>query len=165
VRNAFRVGDDVFSPHHGPGTVTGREVRIVGDSEREYLTVELRRGGLTLMIPAEGVAPRRLRRVCSPTAPRRALRRLAAEPRPLEGNWRDRQKRSTELLGGGDPLALADLVRDMSHAAQRKRPAAGDRQLCETARELLEAELTVVLGSDAAEEVARRLPEPAEAAR
>lgn len=42
-----------------------------------------------------------------------------------------------------------------------KRPPAGDREIYQTAQELLEAELTAVLVGDAARKIHQRLPTPA----
>jgi len=79
----------------------------------------------------------------------------------LPRQWHERQKAAAETLGSGDLVSLAELVRDFSHAAHTKRPAVSDRELCATARELLETELTAILGVNAARQVEQRLPKPA----
>jgi len=33
----YEVGDKVVYPHHGAGTITSRDMRVVGDQDREYL--------------------------------------------------------------------------------------------------------------------------------
>lgn len=157
----LEVGDVVVSPRHGPGKITDRGVRTVAEARDEYLTVALERRGITLMIPVAGVARARLRRLASRSTARQALGVLETPPRPLDCQWRDRQRNAAERLGTGDLLDLAALVRDFAHAARMKRPPAGDREIYQTAQELLEAELTAVLGGDAARKIHQRLPTPA----
>jgi CarD family transcriptional regulator len=156
-RSGFDVGDAVVSPRHGPGTITARGPRASDEARREYLTVELCRRGMTLMIPLEGVAGSGLRPLSSPAQARRALDVLATEPRGLPPNWRYRRKEVSEQLRSGRLLDLAGLLRDLTHAAKVKSPGRVDREHCEKARELLESELALVLGAGASTEIDARL--------
>jgi CarD family transcriptional regulator len=157
----FGVGDAVVSPHHGVGTVVGRSVRELAGGRREYLTIELKRGSMTLMIPAEEASRLRLRPVASSAELRRGLDTLSAAPEPLSGNWQNRHREALTKLSSGDVVLLAQVVRDLAHLRVAKPLGLADRQLYTKARELLECELGVVLRVDeswAADQIDRRLP-------
>lgn len=151
----------MVSPRHGPGTVTARGVRTVAESRSEYLTISMARRGITLMVPVSSVGSAGLRPLSSRSTAQQALQVLQEGPRVLPRQWHERQKAAAETLGSGDLVGLAGLVRDFSHAAHTKRPAASDREVCATARELLEIELTAILGTQAAPQLDHCLPEPA----
>jgi RNA polymerase-interacting CarD/CdnL/TRCF family regulator len=90
---------------------------------------------------------------------------LGREPEALAERWGQRQKEVSERLGSGDLISVAEVVRDMTHAACLRRPSASDRELCETAHGLLEAELLAVLGDSASADIERVLSEGSTAAR
>jgi CarD family transcriptional regulator len=157
----FGVGDAVVCPHHGVGTVVGRSTRELAGTRREYLTIEVDRGALTLMIPSDEAARGRLRPLGSPTDLRRGLDTLGGVPQRPSDNWQKRRKEALRKLASGDVLEVAELVRDLGHYGATRRLATSDRQLYTQARELLEAELTRALGmskSRAGDEIAGRLP-------
>jgi CarD family transcriptional regulator len=157
----FAVGDAVVSPRHGVGIVVERGVRAHDRALRECYTIELERHGLRLSIPLDGAARTGLRSLASLAEVERALDALGALPRPLVGDWRTRQKEAARKLGSGELVSRAELVRDLTHAAGAKPLAVNDRELCKIARELLEGELTAVLGESAGREIGRRLADRA----
>lgn len=156
----FDVGDALVLAHHGVGTVVERRVRDLGGGGREYLTVELDRGSMTVRIPTDALDGMRLRRVASPAELRRCLNTLETTPQAATGHWANRRKEALSKIGSGDPRQLAEVVRDLAHLGSTKLLAANDRGFYATARELLESELAVALELDrpaAAAEVDRRL--------
>jgi CarD family transcriptional regulator len=158
----FALGTPVVSPHHGVGRIVERGVRRLFGVEREYLTVEIPRGGVRLMIPLDQVGHGAgLRRVASPSTLRAALEILATSPAALSGTWQTRQQDISRRLAGGDTALLAEVVRDYAHAASAKPLATNDRALYGQVRGLVEAELEVGLDlspGEAAAEIDSRVP-------
>lgn len=112
-------------------------------------------------MPIESVSAARLRPLASRAEVRRALDALSAPPRPLAERWRERQKNGALTLGSGELLAVAGLLRDLAHAAQAKSPSTTDRELYDTARDLLDGEVQAVVGASASKaqsEIDSRLP-------
>ena len=115
----FVVGDAVVCPHHGVGTVVERSIRELAGTRREYLTIEVDRGALTLMIPNDEAARGRLRPLGSPTELRRGLDTLGGVPQRPSDNWQKRRTEALRKLASGDVLEVAELVRDLGHSAPR----------------------------------------------
>jgi CarD family transcriptional regulator len=155
-------GDFVVSPHHGVGRVVERAVRTLFGAEREYLTVEIMRGRIRLMVPADQIGTgATLRPVSSASVLSSALAILATTPVPLAGTWQTRKKALFNTLTTGDVASLAKIVRDYAHEASRKPLAANDRELYGRVRGLVEAELEIGLGLEpgqAATAIDCRLP-------
>ncbi|HVY77365.1 MAG TPA: CarD family transcriptional regulator [Solirubrobacterales bacterium] len=154
------MGDTVVVPRQGIGTVVERSVRRLAGTRREYLAIEVARGGMRLMIPTESPGAGRLRAISSRRVAKEALSTLESPPQELAENWRNRHNEASETLGSGELVAVAGLVRDLAHANQRKHLTGSDLQAYTSALELLRSELRAVLRiSDrrVAAEVDRRL--------
>jgi CarD family transcriptional regulator len=160
----FAVGQTVVSPHHGVGTVVERSVRELAGIRREYLTIEVERHSIRLLIPTDATAGAGLRPPASAAELSRALQTLAEEPQPISQSWQDRRKDALRKLGSGDVRLLAELVRDLAHVGATRPLAVNDRDAYTQARELLEDELSAGLDMhrrQAAAELDRELPRAA----
>jgi RNA polymerase-interacting CarD/CdnL/TRCF family regulator len=158
---SFAVGEAVVCPHHGVGTVVDQGMRTLGTTRSEYLTIEVERHQIKLLVPAEGRARARLRPLASRAHALRALEALSAPPQAVAENWRQRQKDAQSALASGKLLLVAELVRDLAHAAQARSLATTDHGIYEKARGLLEDELRAALemsASTTATAVDRQLP-------
>lgn len=157
----FAVGHAVVSPHYGVGTVVDRSVRKLAGKRREYLTIEIQRHAIKLMIPTDATEGARLRPLASPAELGRALQTLAEQPQPLSDNWQDRKKDALRKLGSGEVRQIAELVRDLANLDASKPLAVNDRDTYTHARELLEGELSTALDMhlpQAGAKVDRKLP-------
>ena len=139
------AGEAVVSPRHRVGVVVERTVRPHNGTDREYFAIDVERRGLRLLVPVDGEHNACLRHLSSREEANEALAALAADPQSLPENWRTRHREAVQRFGIGNLRSTAELVRDLAHSARGHQLAAGDRELYESARELLEAELQAVL--------------------
>jgi CarD family transcriptional regulator len=142
----FAVGEAVVSARHGIGTVIERSLRRHEGVDREYVTIEIERRDMRLLVPIGGTSGAGLRRLSSRAEADRALAALAADPCPLPEDWRARQTEAVQRLAVGNLPSTAEVVRDFAHCARGRRLTVSDRELYGSARELLEAELAAVFG-------------------
>jgi CarD family transcriptional regulator len=150
------VGDLVVYPPHGIGLVAAREKRGVPGAEREVVVLKLA-DGLTVRLPLER-AREHLRPAASEADMRRVQDTLRVEHVLKSDPWLKRRKDAQAKLAGGDPIELAEIVRD---GAQRERTLAGntagsqlslsERELCARARRLLAGEIAMTRGFEPAE--------------
>ncbi len=140
------VGDAVVYAAHGAGRVAAREQRTVLGVEQEVVVLELGHG-LWVTLPI-GQARERLRPVASEADVQRVQQTLHEEGETAEDSWRQRLKQGQAKLASGDPLELAELVRDgmRRHGSQARRGAApklseSERRLYVQARQLLAQEI------------------------
>jgi CarD family transcriptional regulator len=152
----FAVGDAVVYAAHGAGRVAAREQRTVLGVEQEVVVLELgRRWGLDRGFHSSSLvghgARREGRAACirhrlgsaSEADVQRVQQTLHEEGETAERSWHQRLKQGRAKLASGDPLELAELVRDgMRHQSQARKGAAPklsetERRLYVQARELL----------------------------
>jgi len=150
------VGDVVVYPAHGAGRVAAREKRLVLGAEQEVVVLELA-DGLSVTLPMQ--LARELLRPLVSEAGLRGVQETLREDGALSGDvWLKRLKQVQAKLRGGDPLELAEIVRD---GARRERtPTANgtnsklstsEKGLCVKARKLLSGEIGLARGLDRAE--------------
>jgi CarD family transcriptional regulator len=149
------VGDAVVYARHGVGRVAAREQRTVLGVEQEVVVLELGQG-LWVTLPIEQ-ARERLRPVASETDVQRVQQTLHEHGEASEDSWRKRLKQGQAKLASGDPLELAELVRDgvrdQSHARNGVAPkvSESERRLYVQARQLLAGEIGSARGLEQVE--------------
>jgi CarD family transcriptional regulator len=150
------VGDVVVYAPHGVGRVATREKRLVLGATQEILVLELA-DSLSVTLPVE-----RARELLRPLLSEVDLRRVQETPREdhklSEDVWLKRRKDTQVKLADGDPLGLAEVVRDCARRQQRlmgKRTGSqlspSERDLYLRARRLLSGEIGLARGLDPAD--------------
>ena len=131
-----------------------RERRLVLGAEQEVVVVELA-NGLSVMLPIER-AREQLRPPVSAAGVRRIQARLREDGVPSVDAWPKRRQQMRAKLTAGDPLELAEVVRDGARHKQAlaakgsAQLSSGEKVLYEKARQLLSAEIGVACGLDPA---------------
>jgi CarD family transcriptional regulator len=150
------VGDVVVYPALGAGRVAAREKRVVLGAEQEVIVLALA-DGLLVTLPMH--LARELLRPLVTEAGLRLVQETLREDCALSGDvWLKRLKQVQAKLRGGDPLQLAEIVRDGARR-ERTRTANGinsqlstsEKGLCVKARRLLSGEICLARGLDRAE--------------
>ena len=145
-------GDSVVYGSHGLGRIVAREERVVLGAMQEILVLDLP-GGLSVTLP---VAQARdlVRRPLAKSDLVAVQETLREEHSLSEEGWLQR-RRATNAKLTGDPLALAEVIRDGARRQQRlmlRRPPSqlspGEKDACLQARRLLSDEIALARGSD-----------------
>ena len=147
------VGDVVVYAVHGVGRVAAREKRVVLGAAQEILVLELA-DGLSVTLPIER-ARELLRPLLSEGDLRRVQKALREDHTPSDDVWLKRRKDTQVKVKGGDPLGLAEVVRDgarreQSLIAKRSRLSPSERDLYMRARRLLSGEIGLARGLEPA---------------
>ena len=150
------VGDAVVYPTHGAGWVAARETRVVLGAEQEVVVLELA-DGLSVTLPLQ-LARELLRPLVSEAGLSRVQETLREDGAPSGDVWLKRVKQAQTKLTGGDPLELAEIVRDGARR-QRRLTANGttsklsirEKGLYVKARQHLSREIGLARGLDPAE--------------
>jgi CarD family transcriptional regulator len=155
-RVRLAVGDVVVYRAHGAGRIAARERQVVLGSVQETLVLELA-DGLSVKLPVER-ARALLRPLLSEADLRLVQKTLREEHTPSELGWLKRSKDTQMKVAGGDPLRLAEVVRDAALRERRliaKRTgsqlSASERTLYLKARRLLSGEIGLLHGLEPAE--------------
>lgn len=145
------VGDMVVYANHGAGRVVAREQRMVVGQVRDVVVIDLV-DGLSTTLPIEH-ARNVLRPLLSDADLRLVQKTLRENHPPREEAWLKRRKEAQEKMSGGDPLGLAEIVRDGALREQRLRAkgnrsllSAGEKAIYMKARRLLSGEIGLANG-------------------
>jgi len=144
------VGDLVVYGGHGVGRVRARQKRLVLGVEVEVVALELAHG-LTVTLPIAR-AQEQLRALANESDLRRVQKTLRQDRALGVQSWIARRNGARKKLTDGEPVGLAELVRD---GACRERARSGkgadsqrstsELELSAKARQLLSAEIALAL--------------------
>jgi CarD family transcriptional regulator len=147
------VGDMVVYASHGAGHVTARERRVVLGKRQEVIVLALA-DGLSVELPMER-AHELLRPLASEADMSRVQKTLGSDQAVNSDPWLKRRRDSQAKLTGGDPIELAEIIRDSAHSESTLRPKSqlsqGERDLFVRARQLLSIEIALARGVEPAE--------------
>jgi CarD family transcriptional regulator len=150
------VGTVVAYPPHGVGRIAAREKKVVLGVEEEVVVIELR-NDLSVTLPLQR-ARELLRAPASEADLRDVEETLREEGIVSDEIWSKRLSHAQEKLRSGDPLELAEIVRDGVRREQMLTPSgtpsklsSSERALHLKAREFLSSEIGIVRGVGQAE--------------
>ena len=150
--DVFHVGDKVFHPIHGAGTVVEvKERRSLGSARRYYSISLLSQPKTVLMVPVKAAEEIGLR----PPLKRADLDRvwdvLKDDPETLPTDHEQRYELLKDRLRGGDTLHTAAALRDMAWREEtERRMTKQGKQIYEETLALLAGEVAIVQDSDLA---------------
>jgi CarD family transcriptional regulator len=144
----FSVGDKVVHPGRGCGQIIGLEHLDLVEGFERYYVIEFPDKGLTVHVPVRKAEEVGVRPVMSRDELARVLDTLRARPRSLSEDFRERETRIREGLKTGQPLRLAEIVRDLTWLKRHAPLTKADRELLARGREFLSAEIALASGTD-----------------
>jgi CarD family transcriptional regulator len=117
----FEVGDAVVHPIRGAGVVTDiEELQRQGSNKAYYKIKLLSEVPTSLMIPVEEAKKIGLRYAIRQSKLNRVWSVLHSDPKKLPSNYKARYKVVESKLRTGDPLQIAEAVRDMAWRQKKK---------------------------------------------
>jgi CarD family transcriptional regulator len=140
-RLLYSVGDKVVYPHHGAGTITSRDMRVVGDKDREYLTIQILHNDMTVTIPLDSAERVGLRKVIGEETVEEVLIVLQGDGTKMPKNWNRRFKHNRDKMKTGDIFELAEVVMNLSLRDHEKGLSTGEKQMFVKAKKILASEL------------------------
>lgn len=150
-------GDAVVHPVHGIGRFEARESQELDGERLDVLRLRFPDRRLTLRVPVAKAGRCGLRLPMAPEAVGRVLAVLAGAPRASRAIWARRAVELNAKVNSGDPMLVAEVVRDLGRHADRPDQPLGERFLFEQAVERLAGEIAEVEGCSRPEAAARIL--------
>ena len=159
----FAVGDFVVYPSHGVGKVTGIEMQEIAEMQLKVIVVAFEKERMTLRVPVSKAEFAGMRRLSTAKKMETAITTLRGRARIKRAMWSRRAQEYEAKLNSGDPVSIAEVVRDLHRKLGQPRGSYLERQMYEAALERLSRELAAVkkIGQEAATE---RLEEVLQAA-
>ncbi len=163
-KSAFSEGDYVVYPTHGVGRVLGIEDREVAGFDLKLFVISFESEKMTLRVPVDKVKDSGLRKISSRAKMKTAMKTLKGRARGKRTMWSRRAQEYDAKINSGDPVAIAEVVRDLHRAAGQPDQSYSERQMYEAALDRLAQELALVDKIDrdaAAEKLEAVLAKPA----
>jgi CarD family transcriptional regulator len=140
----FSSGDYVVYPTHGVGQVTGVENQEIAGHKLKMLVVEFPKERMTLRVPLTKATGAGLRRLSSRKIMETALKTLKGRSRVKRTMWSRRAQEYEAKINSGDPVAIAEVVRDLHRNVGQPDQSYSERQIYQAAFERLAREFAAV---------------------
>lgn len=140
----FKPGDHVVYPAHGVGMVTSIETREVAGLELEMLVIEFDKEKMTLRIPVGKIDTAGLRGLASKKEMQDALKTLKGRVRIKRTMWSRRAQEYEAKINSGDPVSIAEVVRDLRRPSNQTDQSYSERQMYQAALDRLAREFAKI---------------------
>ena len=140
----FKAGDHVVYPTHGVGTVQGIEVIEVAGTDHHMIVVTFDENRMTLRVPVNKVPTAGLRKLFTQKEFDAAIDTLKGRARIKRTMWSRRAQEYEAKINSGDPIQIAEVVRDLQRNAGQPDQSFSERQIYEQALERLAAEYAAI---------------------
>ena len=140
----YGEGDYVVYPTHGVGRVLGIESQKVADITLDLIVIKFEKDRMTLRVPVEKAANSGLRKLSSRKMMDTALTTLKGRSRAKRTMWSRRAQEYEAKINSGDPVSIAEVVRDLHRSADQPDQSYSERQMYQAALDRLARELAAV---------------------
>lgn len=140
----YAPGDYVVYPTHGVGRVTAIETTTVGSLEVELYTIFFDKERMTLKLPVQKAKNSGLRKLSSKDRIKNAMETLKGKSRVKRTMWSRRAQEYEAKINSGDPVSIAEVVRDLFRPEDQPEQSYSERQIYQAALERLARELAAV---------------------
>jgi CarD family transcriptional regulator len=140
----FETGDNVVYPVHGVGSVEGIETQKIAGMEISLYVVSFEKDRMRLKIPVAKAQSSGLRKLSSTDRLDDALETLKGRSRVRRTMWSRRAQESETKINSGDPVAIAEVLRDLKRSNDDTEQSYSERQIYQSALERLAREVAAV---------------------
>jgi CarD family transcriptional regulator len=137
----FAEGDHVVYPTHGVGRVVKIAMEDIAGHKLELIHITFEENRMTLRVPVAKARSAGLRKLATRKLFDEALAVLKGKARIKRTMWSRRAQEYEAKINSGDPLAIAEVVRDLHRNAGQPDQSFSERQIYEAAMDRLAAEL------------------------
>jgi CarD family transcriptional regulator len=151
----FVEGDFVVYPTHGVGKVEKINVEEIAGHKLELIRITFEENRMTLRVPVPKARSAGLRKLATRKMFDEALAVLKGRARIKRTMWSRRAQEYEAKINSGDPIAIAEVVRDLHRNAGQPDQSFSERQIYEQAMDRLAAELGALDMTDKATAVTK----------
>ena len=140
----FKKSDYVVYPAHGVGRVVGVEKESVAGFDIEVYVVSFEQDKMTLRVPTAKATAAGMRPLASDDVLKDALKTLKGKPKVKRTMWSRRAQEYEAKINSGDPVSIAEVVRDLHRKEDQPDQSYSERQIYQAALDRLARELAAV---------------------
>lgn len=139
-KNGFKVGDLVVYPAHGVGRIVATEEQEVAGVSLELYVVKFDEDRMTLRVPVSKADTSGMRRLSPRKTMTAALETLKSRARVRRVMWSRRAQEYEAKINSGDPISIAEVVRDLHRGGDQAEQSYSERQMYQLALDRLARE-------------------------
>tara|TARA_B100001971_G_C17845349_1_gene360700 strand:+ start:52 stop:549 length:498 start_codon:yes stop_codon:yes gene_type:complete len=140
----FSSGDFVVYPTHGVGKILGVEKQTIGGDTLELFVVDFKQDRMELRVPVEKAKLSGLRKLSSRDRLKTAMNALKSAPCVKRTMWSRRAQEYEAKINSGDPVFIAEVVRDLFRNSDQQEQSYSERQIYQSALNRLAREFAAV---------------------
>lgn len=140
----FVEGDYVVYPTHGVGKVERIATEEIAGHKLELIHITFEENRMTLRVPVAKARTAGLRKLATRKMFDEALAVLKGRARIKRTMWSRRAQEYEAKINSGDPLSIAEVVRDLHRNSGQPDQSFSERQIYEAAMDRLAAELAAL---------------------
>ena len=139
----FNAGEYVVYPTHGVGKVADVTKQNIAGSELELLVVNFDKDKMTLRIPTSKIQHVGLRKISDDKTMNEAFATLKGKAKIRRIMWSRRAQEYENKINSGNPVAIAEVIRDLYRNENLAEQSYSERQIYEQAVNRLASEVSI----------------------
>jgi len=151
MKTQFKVNQKVVYPSQGVGLVTEIFEKKFKDEMNLYYKIYIEASDMIVMVPVAKAEELGIRQIVSAKEAEEALNLLSDDFEPITSDWKLRYQMNLDLLKKGTVKDIATIVRCLYNRSKVKELPILERKLYDSAKKLLEDEISFALGKSAKE--------------
>ncbi len=140
----YKAGNWVVYPTHGVGKVMGIEDQEIAGTKLKLIVISFEKDRMTLRVPTNKAKDSGLRKLSSRDEMKGALKTLKGRSRVRRTMWSRRAQEYEAKINSGDPVSIAEVVRDLHRKEDQPDQSYSERQIYQAALDRLARELAAV---------------------
>ena len=140
----FKEGETVVYPKHGVGEITKIETMEIESIKTNFYVVKMEQSKLTIRVPTDKLEQVGLRKISSKKIIEEVLNVLKLKPKIRRIMWSRRAQEYDAKIFSGDPIKIAEVVRDLFRKTSQAEQSYSERQMFQVAIERLAREVAAV---------------------
>tara|TARA_Y100000590_G_scaffold304408_1_gene343247 strand:- start:657 stop:1160 length:504 start_codon:yes stop_codon:yes gene_type:complete len=144
----FDVGEIVVYPKHGVGEIIKIESMEISSIKTKFYVVKMEQAKLTIRVPLDKQDEVGLRKICSKKTITDVFGVLKLKPKIRRIMWSRRAQEYDSKIFSGDPIKIAEVVRDLFRKNSQPEQSYSERQMFQLALERLAREVAAVEKTD-----------------
>ena len=140
----YVIGDHIVYPAHGVGKIIAIEQQIISTIVLDLLVIIFDKDKMTLRVPFNKAEMVGIRRLASDNLIETAMNVLKGKPRSKKAMWSRRAQEYEAKINSGNPVAIAEVVRDLHRTTKQGDQSYSERQIYESAFGRLVREIATI---------------------
>ena len=144
----FKIGETVVYPKHGVGEIQKIESMEIESIKTRFYVVKMEQAKLTIRVPLDKQEEVGLRKISSKKIIEQVYDVLKLRPKIRRIMWSRRAQEYDAKIFSGDPIKIAEVVRDLFRKNSQAEQSYSERQMFQVAIERLAREVAAVEKTD-----------------